>query len=83
MEDSTIDECCLKKINNGDGYYSQKFKQEEREKMARNHAIEYRLNLKQIKQIYNKFYFSVDAENAHQKFEEILQDMARLLNYKI
>ena len=44
------------KINNHDGYYS-KIPSVQKGRMAKNHAIEYRLNLKQVKEIYQNFYF--------------------------
>jgi hypothetical protein len=51
MSDQKIDELCLAKINNHDGYYS-KIPPVQKGRMAKNHAIEYRLNLKQVKEIY-------------------------------
>lgn len=46
-----------------------------------NHAQDYLLNIKQIKEIYPNNYFEIDCGSANR--EEIIEDIARLLKFKI
>lgn len=46
-----------------------------------NHATEYALNISQIKDIYKNNYFEIDCTTNNR--EEILEDVARLLKFKI
>jgi hypothetical protein len=46
-----------------------------------NHAQDYLLNVKQIKEIYPNNYFEIDCSLGSR--EDILEDIARLLKFKI
>ena len=46
-----------------------------------NHAKDYLLHIKQIKEIYPNNYFEIDCSKGSR--EDILEDIARLLKFKI
>lgn len=75
MGEQRIEQCCVKKLES-EHYGHLKDKQ----RLAHNHALEYLLNLKQVKEIYANQYFSVDGEKNH---NHELEDMALLLKYKL
>lgn len=68
MGEQRIEQCCVKKLES-EHYGHLKDKQ----RLAHNHALEYLLNLKQVKEIYANQYFSVDGEKNH---NHELEDMA-------
>ncbi|CAK72954.1 unnamed protein product (macronuclear) [Paramecium tetraurelia] len=73
MSEEKIYQCCLKKLD------TEPFsKLSNKEELARNHSLEYQLNLKQVKEIYKNQYFSVDGEKNYE-----LEDMAQRLKYKL
>ncbi|EGR27597.1 hypothetical protein IMG5_193500 [Ichthyophthirius multifiliis] len=81
-EEDKIRDGCLKKIqNNYEGYYSN-IQEQKKEEYANNHALEYILHLNNVKEMYARYYFDVDANN-DSLIPELLEDMAHLMEFKI
>ncbi|KRX07413.1 P-loop containing nucleoside triphosphate hydrolase [Pseudocohnilembus persalinus] len=81
VNEDQIQKDVLRKIeNNEDGNYDN-IPQAQQKQSAENYALEYNLNIKQVKEIYHNNYFAIDGDK--ENIESQMEDMAKLVKFKI
>jgi len=82
LPDDQIVDCARKKISNAEEKWSH-IPESKKNQLCQDYALEYTLNIKHVKDIYKNYFFQIDASVGAESDEPLLEEMARLVNYRI